>query len=87
MIIDFRVRAPFAAYASSPLFTRADMVEQDTMTRTDTPMSPSAKQFSLDLLMREAEEAGVDRMVVPCAGPPEDAMRILPPCLRPILTS
>ncbi len=65
MIIDFRVRAPFAAYASSPLFTRADMVEQDTMTRTDTPMSPSAKQFSLDLLMREAEEAGVDRMVVP----------------------
>ena len=55
MIIDFRVRAPFAAYASSPLFTHADMVEQDTMTRVDTPMSPSAKQFSLDLLIEEAE--------------------------------
>lgn len=65
MLIDFRVRAPFAAYASSPLFTHADMVEQDTRTRVDAPISPSARQFSMDLLLREAAEAGVDKMVVP----------------------
>lgn len=65
MIIDFRVRAPFAAYKNSPLFTGVDMVEQDTLTRVDAPAAPSARQFSLPLLMDEADAAGVDKLVVP----------------------
>ena len=59
MIIDFRVRAPFPAYAASPLFTHLDAVERDTRTRVDAPSPASARAFSLDLLLREADEAGV----------------------------
>ena len=65
MIIDFRVRAPFPAYAASPLFTHLDAVERDTRTRVDAPSPASARAFSLDLLLREADEAGVDKLVVP----------------------
>ena len=50
MIIDFRVRAPFPAYAASPLFTHLDAVERDTRTRVDAPSPASARAFSLDLL-------------------------------------
>ena len=46
MIIDFRVRAPFPAYAASPLFTHLDAVERDTRTRVDAPSPASARAFS-----------------------------------------
>lgn len=65
MIIDFRVRAPFAAYASSSLFTHLDFVEKDTLMRVDSPAAPSAHAFSLPLLLEEARNAGIDKLVVP----------------------
>ena len=81
MIIDFRVRAPFPAYAASPLFTHLDAVERDTRTRVDAPSPASARAFSLDLLLREADEAGVDKLVVPvrkaAGGRNEDLVALL----------
>lgn len=81
MIIDFRVRAPFAAYAASPLFTQLDAVERDTLARVDAPSPASARAFSPDLLLREADEAGVDKLVVPlrkaAGGRNEDLVALL----------
>lgn len=65
MIIDFRVRAPFRGYENNFLFTHLDRVEQDTLTRVDSKVSPSARDFSLPGLLEEAAAAGVTRMVVP----------------------
>lgn len=81
MIIDFRVRAPFSAYAASPLFTQLDVVERDTLARVDAPSPASARAFSPDLLLREADEAGVDKLVVPlrkaAGGRNEDLVALL----------
>ena len=65
MIIDFRVRAPFAAYETSPLFRNWQQVEIDTRSRVGVPISDSVKQFSMELLFKEAEAAGIGKMVVP----------------------
>ena len=66
MVIDFRVRAPFAAYKDS--FFTPDTLEHlnsESMLRVDLPVSPSATQFSMPLLLQEADEAGIDKLVVP----------------------
>ena len=66
MVIDFRVRAPFAAYKDS-FFTPAclEHLNRESMLRVDAPVSPSALQYSMPLLMQEADEAGIDTLVVP----------------------
>lgn len=66
MVIDFRVRAPFEAYRDS-FFTKACLahLNSESMLRVDAPVSPSALQYSMPLLISEADEAGIDKMVVP----------------------
>lgn len=66
MIIDFRVRAPFEAYRDS-FFTGACLahLNNESLLRVDAPVSPSALQYSMPLLLSEADEAGIDKMVVP----------------------
>ena len=66
MVIDFRVRAPFAAYKNS-FFTPAclEHLNSESMLRVDSPISPSAVQYSMPLLLQEADEAGIDKLVVP----------------------
>lgn len=66
MVIDFRVRAPFAAYRES-FFTSACLahLNNESLLRVDAPVSPSALQYSMPLLLDEADEAGIDKMVVP----------------------
>lgn len=65
MVIDFRVRAPFEHYAKSPLYEHLDIVEKDTLSRTDAGSPLSAKKRSLQLLLQEADEAGIDKLVIP----------------------
>ena len=66
MVIDFRVRAPFPAYKDS-FFTPAALehLNSESMLRVDAPISPSATQYSMPLLLKEADEAGIDKLVVP----------------------
>ena len=66
MVIDFRVRAPFVAYKDS-FFTQEclDHLNSESMLRVDSPVSPSARQYSMPLLLQEADEAGIDKLVVP----------------------
>ena len=66
MVIDFRVRAPFAAYKNS-FFTEESLehLNSESMLRVDAPVSASARRYSMPLLLQEADEAGIDRLVVP----------------------
>lgn len=66
MVIDFRVRAPFPAYKDS-FFSPAALehLNSESMLRVDAPISPSATQYSMPLLLKEADEAGIDKLVVP----------------------
>ncbi len=66
MIIDFRVRAPFEAYKNN-FFTPGCLahLNSESLLRVDAPVSPSAVQYSMPLLLEEADEAGIDTLVVP----------------------
>lgn len=66
MVIDFRVRAPFAAYKNN-FFTKESLehLNAESMLRVDAPISPSAVQYSMPLLLQEADDAGIDKLVVP----------------------
>lgn len=82
MIIDFRVRAPFEAYKTSPLFANTTNLEQTaTRLRLGVPVSESAKVFSMDLLLQEAEVANIEKLVVPvrkaCNGNNEDLVTLI----------
>ena len=65
-MIDFRVRAPFAAYRDS-FFTPAclEHLNSESLLRVDSPVSPSAVHFSMPLLLEEADAAGLGKLVVP----------------------
>lgn len=66
MIIDFRVRAPFGGYKGSNLFSDPDRIDAAIQARMGARLSRAAREFSLPLLLEEAREAGIDRLVVPC---------------------
>lgn len=78
-IIDMRVRAPFAAYQGCNLFTL--LKGKETGGARNFPVAPSAKAFSMDLLIQEAKEANVEKLVVPvrknCDGQNEDLVRLM----------
>lgn len=61
-IIDMRVRAPFKAYENCNLFQVANPFVQKGFCESN---SPSAEKFSMELLLQEAAEANVEKMVVP----------------------
>lgn len=65
-IIDMRVRAPFAPYKNS-FYTEAGLknLEFESMRRLNAPLAQSAKHYSMELLQKEAEEANIEKMVVP----------------------
>lgn len=61
-IIDMRVRAPFKAYEGSNIY---QVGEDGHGGARGWLLPPSVRQFSMDLLVKEADEAGVEKMVVP----------------------
>lgn len=61
-IIDMRVRAPFKAYEGSNIYRVSDDGHGGAR---GWLLPPSVRQFSMDLLMKEADEANVEKMVVP----------------------
>lgn len=65
-IIDMRVRAPFEPYKNR-FFSPHGLVniEAESMRRLNAPTSDSAKQFSMELLFQEADDAGIEKMVIP----------------------
>lgn len=79
-IIDMRVRAPFAAYQGCNLFTNLP-TDKNCGGARNYPIAPSVKQFSMDLLLQEAMEANIDKMVVPvrknCGGKNEDLAALI----------
>lgn len=63
MIIDFRLRPPLGGFLNTLMYSAGE--RRDGFTRTvGFEPSPAAQQQSMDLLMREMEEAGVDKGVV-----------------------
>lgn len=64
-IIDMRVRAPFAAYAGCNLYSSAITSDEGRGSAPTWILPSSVKQFSMDLLIQEAKEANVEKMVVP----------------------
>lgn len=65
-VIDFRVRAPYAGYAG---YKNANWdgppVMYSPQYKTGWPSPESIRQFSMPLLIKEADEAGIAKMVVP----------------------
>lgn len=78
-IIDMRVRAPFAAYADCNLYQNLKGKERGGA--RNYLVAPSAKNFSMDLLIHEAEEANVEKLVVPVrknlGGKNEDLVQLI----------
>ena len=64
-IIDMRVRAPFAAYKGCNLFNNDYITPDGHGGARNYKMPPSVRQFSMELLIQEADEANVEKMVVP----------------------
>lgn len=63
MIIDFRLRPPLGGFLNTLMYSAGE--RRDGFTRTvGFEPSPAAQQQSMDLLMREMDEAGVDKGVV-----------------------
>ena len=61
-IIDMRVRAPFKAYEGSNIYQVAPDGHGGAR---GWLLPPSVQEFSMDLLIQEADEANVEKMVVP----------------------
>lgn len=63
MIIDFRLRPPLGGFLNTLMYSAGE--RRDGFTRTvGFEPSPAAQQQSMDLLMQEMDEAGVDKGVV-----------------------
>ncbi len=63
MVIDFRLRPPVAGFLNTLMYSAGERRDGFTRTVGFTP-SPAAQQQSMDLLLKEMDEAGVDRGVV-----------------------
>lgn len=61
--IDFRVRPPFGHYLK--FYEDLDDLETSSYGHTGTHLAPSVKEKSVDLLIKEMDEAGIDLAVVP----------------------
>lgn len=66
MIIDFRVRPPFEPYSNCNLFPKGNVPLPKMVGKLRVPFSKAATEFSLELCLQEAREAGIDKLVVPC---------------------
>lgn len=64
MIIDFRLRPPFSGFVTSTIFKDADFHAVFSQSFGFT-QSPSVKACSIDMLLQEMADAGVDKAVVP----------------------
>lgn len=63
MIIDFRLRPPLGGFLDTLMYSAGE--RRDGFTRTvGFEPSPAAQQQSMDLLMQEMDQAGVDKGVV-----------------------
>ena len=63
MVIDFRLRPPVAGFLNTLMYSAGERRDGFTRTVGFTP-SPAAQQQSMDLLLREMDEAGVAQGVV-----------------------
>lgn len=63
MIIDFRLRPPLGGFLNTLMYSAGERRDGFTRTVGFAP-SPAAQQQSMDLLLQEMDEAGVDRGVV-----------------------
>jgi len=63
MVIDFRLRPPVGGFLGTLMYSAGERRDGFTRTVGFTP-SPAAQQQSMDLLLKEMDEAGVDRGVV-----------------------
>lgn len=61
--IDFRVRPPFGHYLK--FYEDLDDLEQSSYGHTETHLAPSVREKSVDLLIREMDEAEIELAVVP----------------------
>lgn len=77
MSIDFRVRPPVPSYKSAEFYTNIADVSQRAA-RFGAEISPCAKTFSMDDLIKEMDECGVEQAVIPirkgCGGNNEDLL-------------
>lgn len=64
-IIDMRVRAPFEAYKNCNLYNPEMIDENGRGGARNWVLPESVRQFSMDLLIQEADEANVEKLVVP----------------------
>lgn len=64
MIIDFRVRPPFGGFKNSELFCDMDF-HIPFSHRFGFELPESVKQKSIDLMLKEMEDADIDKIVVP----------------------
>ncbi|GAB3630011.1 4-hydroxyphenyl-beta-ketoacyl-CoA hydrolase [Pandoraea terrae] len=63
MIVDFRLRPPLGGFLSTLMYSAGE--RRDGFTRTvGFDPSPAAQQHSMDLLIKEMDDAGVDKGVV-----------------------
>lgn len=80
-IIDMRVRAPFAAYKSCNLYNPTLISKEGRGGARSWILPPSVTAFSMELLIQEAEDAHVEKMVVPvrknCDGKNEDLVELI----------
>ncbi len=80
MSIDFRVRPPIASYRNAEFYNNIADVSQRAA-RFNAKISPCAATFSMEALIREMDECGVSRAVVPirkgCGGNNEDLLFLL----------
>lgn len=63
MIIDFRIRPPFGGFRESELFCVEDRENFSSKFGFEVP--ESLRQKSIEILLQEMDEAGVDKAVVP----------------------
>ena len=63
MIIDFRIRAPFGGFKNSVLFDSKDRAT--FATKFGFEIQDSLRQKSVDILIKEMDEVGIDKAVVP----------------------
>lgn len=66
MIIDFRVRVPYKMYKNAKIYQNISTIENLLTERFGKAEIPeSIKQFSMEHLMKEIDQCGVDKIVVP----------------------
>lgn len=80
-IIDMRVRAPFEPFYNF-FYTEEGLKgsAEESMRRLGVSNAESAKQFSMELLLEEAKEANIEKIVVPIrrkAGKNEELIKLL----------